>query len=227
MEAHLLDNPLWHMLCHDLAEFTTGTALAKRGDAKLFPVAAIADHSAAAFADFADLFSVGEEAGLIEANPPSEISGFSLGERWSFLQFVCQQRTPIPQHDVEVLTLSRADIPEVAQLIELTQPGPFFPALFERGYWVGIRQQGQLVSVAGQRVQFPGYCEITAVCTHPDWRGRGYAKLTTSTVADQIWESGRTPFLHVATNNTSAIRVYEGLHFVKRSTMAAQPMIRT
>jgi len=221
MEEHVLDNPSWHMLCHDLAEFTVGTALAKRCDPGLIPVVGLANHSDAAFADLATLYNTGEGIGILEANPPQKIPGFEISSRFSFDQLVCQQRTPVPKNDIDVLELTQSDLQDVIQLIELTKPGPFFPGLFAMRRFVGIRQEGQLVAMAGERIHLPGYCEISAVCTHPDWRGRGYASLLSSVIADGIWERGKTPFLHVLAHNTSAYHVYNLLHFVRRGEMTA------
>ena len=219
MEEHVLDNPIWHMLCHDLAEFTVGTALAKRCDPDLIPVVGLANHSDAAFADLATLYKANEGIALLEASPPQGIPGFEINSRSSFDQLVCQQRTPVPKTDIEILELTPSDIQDVIQLIDLTKPGPFFPGLFAMRHFVGIRQEGQLVAVACERIRLPGYCEISAVCTHPDWRGKGYARLLSSVIADGIWERGDTPFLHVVAHNTSAYYVYTLLHFVRRSEM--------
>ncbi len=219
MEEHVLDNPVWHMLCHDLAEFTVGTALAKRCDVDLFPAVALANHSDTAFADLANLYKAGEAAGIIEANPPQEIPGFEIISRSPVDQLVCQQRTPVPKIDIEILELTPSDAQDAIQLIELTKPGPFFPGLLTISRFIGIRQEGQLVAMAGERLRLPGFCEITAVCTHPDWRGRGYARLLSSVIADGIWQRGETPFLHVVPDNSSAYQIYNLLHFVRRAEM--------
>ena len=227
MSAHELDNPLWHMLCHDLAEFTTGTALAKRCPPEIAPITGLADHSEAAFADMVTLFNPGEGASVVEANPPEAIPGFELQSRFSFDQLACSQRTPAAQNEVDVIELTPADLQDAVQLVELTRPGPYFAGIFARRRFVGIRQEGQLVAMAGERVQLPGYCEVSAVCTHPDWRGHGYASLLTSIIADGIWKRDQTPFLHVAFDNTAARRIYERLGFVKRREMTGVSLVRS
>ena len=216
MEAHILDNPIWHMLCHDLAEFTVGTALAKRCDPNVFPTVALANHSDAALTDLANLFHPGETNIIVEINPPQELPGFAISTRFSLDQMVCQQRTPVPEHDIEIHELTPSDSLDAAQLIALTEPGPFFPGLLTLRRFIGIRQDGQLVAMAGERTRPPGYGEVSAVCTHPDWRARGYARLLSSIVANDIWARGDTPIIHVFAPNTTAYRVYERLHFVKR-----------
>ncbi len=216
MDATIFDNPLWYLQCHDFAEFTSGTALAKHCDPNVIPVAATADHSEAAFADLATLFKVGEGAFILEADPPQAIPGFALTDKFSAYQLVCQQRTPIPKMDVDFIELTQADMQDAIQLVRLTEPGPFIPSLFSKRRFVGIRQAGQLVAMAGERMIAGGYVEISGVCTHPDWRGKGYARFLSSVIADGIWERGETPFLNVYPSNVSAYRIYQALHFVKR-----------
>lgn len=216
---HPLDNPLWYTLNDEFSQFTTGTFLAKRGKPEFIACAVTADQSEAAYADLAELYQAGESDMMFVADLPEKITGFEVSPMSSGLQYVCQRRIPVPESDVEILKLSVADIPDMAALIELTQPGPFFPDMVEVRDFFGIRQNGQLIAMAGERMKVPGYCEVTAVCTHPDWRRRGYAKLLTLTVADAIWDRGETPFLHVVPDNVSAIRVYESLEFVQRGAM--------
>ncbi len=216
MEAHILDNTFWHILSHEIPEHATGTALAKRGDANL-PVAVYANHSDAAFADLAALYQPGEQAGILEVNPPLTIPGFELSDPHPGHQLVCQQRTPVPEMDVEFVELTQADLPDIFQLLEIAKPGPFIPILYPRRRFVGIRQAGELVAMAGERLNVTGYGEISGICTHPDWRGRGYARFLTCVIADGIWERGETPYLHVAPDNTAAYRIYTALHFVKRA----------
>ncbi len=100
-------------------------------------------------------------------------------------------------------------------LAELTEPGPFRERTIELGVFYGIFHGDRLVAMAGQRTHLPGHVEVSAVCTHPDARGRGYARQLISTVADEIREREKTPFLHSFTDNYPAIRVYESLGFIE------------
>ena len=217
MGEHPLDNQVWHMLSNDFAEYTIGTDHAKRCDPEVLPFSAFADHHDDSFRDLKAYCDKGEITVLFSVDAPTKVPGFRTQDQIQGHQFVCQQRTPIPDHDVEMIDLTMDDVDEMSQLVDLTHPGPFFPRLVEFGDYVGIRQEGKLVAMAGIRIRLPGYAEITAVCTHPDWRGRGYANLLTCVVADRIWERGDTPYLHAVEGNTAAIRIYEKLHFVERS----------
>jgi predicted GNAT family acetyltransferase len=103
-------------------------------------------------------------------------------------------------------------------LAELTEPGPFRERTIELGAFYGIFEKGRLLAMAGQRMHLPDSVEVSAVCTHPDARGRGYARKLIATVMDEINERGKTPFLHSFADNYSAIRVYERLGFTQRRT---------
>ena len=93
-------------------------------------------------------------------------------------------------------------------LTELTKPGPFYARTHELGVFLGVRIDGQLVAMTGERMKPGNYTEMTAVCVHPDHRGRGYGQLLLGAVARQIVARGEIPFLHVFTSNTSAIALY-------------------
>jgi predicted GNAT family acetyltransferase len=102
-------------------------------------------------------------------------------------------------------------------LATLTEPGPFRRRTIELGNFYGIFDGDQLVSMAGKRMHIPGFVEVSAVCTHPDARGRGYARALMQIVIDEIEQSGRTPFLHAWQDNP-ATRLYESLGFTLTHT---------
>jgi predicted GNAT family acetyltransferase len=114
--------------------------------------------------------------------------------------------------------LTAADVPAMVELATLTEPGPFRDRTHELGTFYGIFEDGRLLSMAGQRMRVPGYIEVSAVCTHPDARGRGYARVLMCAVMKLILNSSATPFLHTFADNLSAIRVYHALGFKKRLT---------
>ena len=112
--------------------------------------------------------------------------------------------------------LGPGDVPEILDLIARTEPGPFLPRTVELGTYLGIRQDGRLVAMAGERLRPPGWTEISAVCTAPEQRGQGLATRLVRAVAAVIRERGDTPFLHAAASNTVAVRLYESLGFTLR-----------
>jgi predicted GNAT family acetyltransferase len=112
-----------------------------------------------------------------------------------------------------IVELDASDSPEMLELTALTKPGPFGPRTHELGHYVGIRDSGKLVAMAGERLKVPGYTEVSAVCTHPDHLGKGYAAALMTEIMRGIRERGETPFLHVRSDNSRAIVIYERLGF--------------
>ncbi len=115
----------------------------------------------------------------------------------------------------EAVALGPADVPEMLDLVERTRPGPFLPRTVVLGGYLGIRDGGRLVAMAGERFHPPGWAEISAVCTDPGFQGRGLARRLIGAVAAGVRERGLTPLLHVAGGNTGAIRLYEAMGFRK------------
>jgi predicted GNAT family acetyltransferase len=116
----------------------------------------------------------------------------------------------------ELRQLTAEEAPAMVELATLTEPGPFRLRTMELGTFYGIFEAGRLLAMAGKRMHLPGYVEVSAVCTHPDARGRGYARLLMSRVMEEIVRDGKTPFLHSFADNYGAIRVYESLGFTLR-----------
>jgi ribosomal protein S18 acetylase RimI-like enzyme len=113
----------------------------------------------------------------------------------------------------EAVRLTASDVPEMLALVERTKPGPFLPRTVELGTYLGIRREGALVAMAGERLHPPGFTEISAVCTDASVRGQGLATRLVHAVAAGIKERGETPILHAAAHNANAIRLYESLGF--------------
>lgn len=144
-----------------------------------------------------------------------------LPEGWSqlreapLLQMVFENgATPLPRH--AWIALAEVDVPDMVALAELTQPGPFGTRTYQMGTYLGIRERGTLVAMAGERLRVPGHAEISAVCTHPDHVGKGYAASLMSVLIEKMRSQGETPFLHVRADNARAIGLYERLGFRKR-----------
>jgi ribosomal protein S18 acetylase RimI-like enzyme len=113
----------------------------------------------------------------------------------------------------EAVPLGPDDLPDILDLIDHARPGPFLPGTLEMGAYLGIRRGGRLVAMAGERLRPPGWTEISAVCTHSDFRGQGLGTRLVHAVVLGIRERGDTAFLHAAAENVNAIRLYEALGF--------------
>ncbi|MFG2694342.1 GNAT family N-acetyltransferase [Kitasatospora sp. NPDC048407] len=123
---------------------------------------------------------------------------------------------PLPRTTAHIVELGPADVPEMLALAERTRPGPFHPRTHELGTYLGIRENGALVAMAGERLKPPGWTEISAVCTAPEARGRGHATTLITTLIHQITTRGDRPFLHSAAD-TPAFALYEHLGFTVRT----------
>jgi len=117
----------------------------------------------------------------------------------------------------DIVQLTDADVPEMLALARLTEPGPFLTRTHTMGAFIGIRIGGRLAAMAGERFRFPGYTEVSGVCTHPDFRGRGLARRLSAAVAAGIEARGERPFLHAWKTNRPAITLYESLGFEMRN----------
>ena len=132
-------------------------------------------------------------------------------------QMVRPDPAPLPEADVALEPLGAADVADMLALVELAQPGPFRTRTIELGRFVGLREQGRLVAMAGERMWIDGFREVSAICTHPDVRGRGHARALTACVVNRMLARGETPFLHVLSANEAAIELYRTLGFAHRA----------
>ncbi|GLZ12084.1 GNAT family N-acetyltransferase [Actinomadura sp. NBRC 104425] len=178
-----------------------------------------ADPDPAEWADLARLLGRGEPADLFShpATPPADWKPvFSLDGFQMIAPAGGLPGRPEAGPDAEVVELGAGDVPEMLDLAARTRPGPFWPRTRELGTYLGIRENGVLVAMAGERLRPPGWTEISAVCTAPEARGRGHAGRLVRALAARITARSERPFLHVAAANTGALALYERLGFVIR-----------
>jgi len=137
---------------------------------------------------------------------------------------VCNE--PIEYTKIDYVELSKKDVPEMMKLVEITKPGPFSPGTIEMGHYIGIRKDGELVAMGGERMKPKGYVEISGICTHPEHRGKGYGTAITANLTNHILEQGDTPFLHVFKQNEPAIRLYEKLGYATRKIIPVNALMK-
>ncbi len=222
-DTALLDNPIWNALRTEHAPLALGDGLARRYPAQIGPLAGMPDTSAASYEALRDLAGKGGIVGLFLQNKPSPPSGWTMLRDGAMYQMIClAAELPDPADlapDAEIVPLTVADVPAMVELAHLTEPGPFNERTPELGTFFGIRWNGRLIAMAGERLRLPEFVEVSAVCTHPEARGRGYGSALTATVAGHIRRNGRTPILHLFAANQAAFRVYAGLGFTVRRTL--------
>jgi ribosomal protein S18 acetylase RimI-like enzyme len=211
-----LDNPVWHALTGPHAEFCEGTELAVRYDPDVSPFSAMPDRTGPDTWDALEkLYGPGGAGALVRNEPIHVPAGWTENFRLSGLQMIVT--APIGEPDAAFVTLGDADVPEMLALVGRTRPGPFFTRTHTLGTYVGLRENGALVAMAGERMRCAGHTEISAVCTDESARNRGLATRLVRAIAAGIEGRGDIPMLHVASNNTGAIRLYETLGFETRT----------
>ena len=211
-----LDRPVWASLAQapHLAE---GGDLAKRfrRDVNLF--ASARDDSSASLAALRGLVLEGESVFVLQA-PAIQIPEGLVAARTAQGVQMLATRPVAPQAGTGTLVeLGDADAPEMLALAQLTEPGPFLARTHTMGRFIGVRINGRLAAMAGERMRFPGFTEVSGVCTHPDFRGQGLARRLSSLVAHAIQQRGEQAFLHAWTTNHAAIALYESLGFKLRT----------
>jgi predicted GNAT family acetyltransferase len=194
------------------ANFALGGDLARRYPATIAPMAGVGEISNASLNALAALMSPGDVVGLFGPEPVSEAGDLLVVTHKHIDQMICDRQDNSP-HTGPITELTPADVPAMLHLVELTKPGPFSAGAIELGSYLGIRYAGKLIAMAGERMRFDGFTEISAVCTHPGYRGCGYASSLVRALVRQIITRDETPFLHLYSDNTIAAALYTKLGF--------------
>ncbi|WP_242138539.1 GNAT family N-acetyltransferase [Sphingomonas sp. TREG-RG-20F-R18-01] len=212
-----LDRPIWHSLTGRHAALALGDSRAVRfrPDVNLFGAAA--DESPEALDALAGLIAEGGTLGLLGVGAAAPLPGTVVVSERRLNQMVAT-RLNRAARAVEIVPLGDADAGEMLDLATLTAPGPFFAKTHLQGGYIGVRRGGRLVAMAGERMKVPGFSEISAVCTHPDYRGQGFARALMEAVLVPLLERGEGVFLHSYADNP-AVALYRALGFEVRREM--------
>lgn len=214
---HPLDRPVWNALTSTQGALALGGALARRYPPEIAPFADMAEMSPQSFAALGALMSPSDFVVLFTPDPVTAPAQFKILLAKTGEQMVgAPAESPVGAADI--VTLGEADVPDMIELTKLTNPGPFAARTRELGTFLGIRIDGRLAAMAGERMKPGHHTEITAVCVHPDHRGRGYAQALLGAVARGIVARGEIPFLHVFSDNAGAIALYrrQGMEIRRR-----------
>lgn len=215
----LLDNPIWSSLRTRQAAFGYGGELARRFHPAAAPFAAVVDGSDQAEAELLSLIKPGETVGMVGVLPPFS-KEWEIEKRVEILQMVysggastggsafAKASADEPSDTPAIRLMRDVDIPVMLELTALVYPAYFRPETAKLGAYFSIFQDGCLAAMVGERMNFDGHTEISAVCTHPDFLGRGYAGLLLNHVVAEIKLRGDVPFLHVDEDNERAVAVY-------------------
>jgi len=218
MMRHILDRPIWSALETAHADFAEGGKKARRYPPSIVPFAASADDAPESLEALENLPSPDESMVLVEAGPIAIPPGLSIETEASVVQMVAE-RPHEKISDPRIQPLTEADAEDMLALATLTKPGPFTLRAQSLGTFWGIKSEGRLLAMAGQRLRQTGFTELSGLCTHPDFQGRGLGTLLFHFVAGEIASRGDTAYLHAYATNTSAISLYKTLGFALRSEM--------
>lgn len=216
--SHTLDRPIWSALQTAHAGLAEGDERARRYPPSIVPFAAYADTSRESLDALANLPVADEVMVLVEAEPITIPEGLTVTAENKLVQMVAER--PYPRiSDSRIEPLTEADAEDMLALATLTKPGPFTLGAQSLGTFWGIKIDGRLVAMGGQRTRQTGFAELSGLCTHPDFQGQGFGKLLFRFVAGEISAREETVYLHAYVANVSAIALYKSLGFNLRAEM--------
>ncbi len=227
MSEHILDRPVWSTLntCH--SEHAEGDQHAVRFDPEVGPFGATPDDDPANMAALAALAPQSGPLILMQRGVVTIPEGLETTAAAAGVQMLAD-RTIEPRPCQHTITrLGDADARDMIELATLTKPGPFLVRTRNLGVFWGVRVEGRLIAMAGERFKQPGFTEVSAVCTHPDFQGQGLGGALLSKVAADIQQRGETAYLHAFAHNTGAIHLYEQLGFRLRLPITFAILRRT
>jgi predicted GNAT family acetyltransferase len=216
--THVLDRPVWSALTSRHAALAAGDGFARRYRPGLTAFVSARDDDPESLRAMAGLVGEGESLFLLQADPirlPPDLAATLTAKA---VQMVAARAVEAPA-DAGAIELGQVDAPEMLELATLTRPGPFSLRSLELGRFWGVRLDGRLAAMAGERMKQKGFTEISGVCAHPDFRGRGLARMLSQLVANKVQQRGETPYLHAYASNEAAIGLYESIGFRLRTEM--------
>jgi ribosomal protein S18 acetylase RimI-like enzyme len=225
-----LDTPIWTALTTKQAQHAHTSALARRFPPEMTLLGALAANTAMAFDSLAQLIQR-DPVTLYFTSPPQIPAGWEIVRSVELHQMVQETEAPPPSAErdtaPEVIELTPADVREMSVLYTATRPGrALCPKIQKLGQFLGIREDGKLVAVAGLRLHLPGYREITTVATMPGHEGRGYATAIVRALIQRIRSRGDRPFLTVGSSNSRAMEIYHRLGFKERALLYSRTIRR-
>ena len=218
VESHPLDNVVWHALHARQIQFSEGNDRARRYLVDVAPFAGLRDASPASFASLVPLVPRDGQVVMFTVDPVSPAKQLEILLAKTVHQMTATQVAG-PMRPREAERLDASAVPEMLELVEASRPGPFAARTHQLGDYLGIRVDGRLIAMTGERMKMEGFTEVSAVCTHPNHRGHGYAHDLVSLVTQAVLDRGEQPFLHVFSDNVPAIALYEQLGYTIRRTM--------
>jgi len=222
---HLLDNIPWHSLAGPHAKYSSGTTEARRYASGFSPIIGFVNLRNPDFDALAESCASGEHfycGGLSGAVP----SGWRIEGETTASQMIWDGALPDADRAFAAIRLEPSHVAQILDLVAATQPGPFAERTIELGDYYGVFEGARLVSMAGERMAAGPLREISGVCTHPEFQGRGYARRLVEKLIRLEMQRNEIPFLHVTQDNSHARRIYERMGFRHHQEVTLQVISR-
>lgn len=216
MMQHVLDNPVWNALISGNKNLSTGNEIAKYFFKDVAPFAAVNAVTKRELEVLYDIADTGDSFAFFSSKEIDLPQPWKVGQCTKALQMVHDKVSQKKTVSDEAVALTKDNVSEMLALTKLTNPGPFLKRTIEFGNYEGIFKNGELVAMTGQRMHPFEYIEVSAVCTHPEHTGHGYATNLIVRQINHIRAQSSIPFLHVKKENTNAIKLYNALGFSAR-----------
>ena len=215
----LLFNPVYHALRTGDKALAHGTKNVKYFDETVSPFVGIREHYDKGFDELFALLPAGRKILYATPEPIKAPRGWQLLVRVKGIQMKLTEEKITGKIAWKPVPLKKKHVPQMLELASLTRPGPFGPRTIDFGFYYGIFEGRQLVAMTGQRLHVGSFTEVSAVCTHPDHLGKGYAAALVQHQIHLIQQQGRKAILHVRKDNERAIAIYERLGFTYSGDM--------
>jgi ribosomal protein S18 acetylase RimI-like enzyme len=216
---HTLDNPVWYALTGPQADLAMGHGLARHYPRDIAPFSAVAEPTAAAYADLGRDLPDGLEARLFRPQDEPTPPGWETVSSRPIVQMVAEKAAASPAtSETGFVVLGPDDAADMLALAGAAKPGPFGPRTSLLGVYFGVRRAGQLIAMGGERFRLPGFVELSGICVHPSARGIGLGATIMANLARTALERGERPFLHVFPDNP-AVALYARLGFRERTRL--------
>lgn len=218
---HILDNPIYNALASRNKNFSVGNDQAKYFSVDISPLAGLKENSQD---NLSVLYRISPAKSFFILFIPGEIeipNQWKVADQMKILQMVHDRQLQPTRAGHEFVPLQEHNVPDMIALTKMTNPGPFLSGTIRLGNYMGVFNGSRLIAMTGQRLHPKPYAEISAVCTHPDHLGKGYASMLITDQVNRIITGSEIPILHVRKDNANAIKLYQKLGFVIRKEMIA------
>lgn len=217
--AHILDNPCWNALNSGNKNLAEGNKQVRFFSPEVSPFVGLPEWNSYGFDQLYQVIPSQRRIAFMAAGEVEIPGEWEVVDYLKAFQMVHTNPAPGLTASSEIVHLQNKDIPQMIALTDMTHPGPFFKRTIEFGNYEGIFKSNELVSMAGQRLHPGKYVEISAVCTNPAHKGKGYATQLIISQIHQVRLASAIPFLHVKDDNLQAVKLYKSLGFEVRKQM--------